>query len=81
MFDYYQCFHPPVSAGDVLRVSPREGDPLYVLSVRDGEVLVEESQGGVGQVHQVLVPHSDVPAAPDTERSSQGSQPLTLTSL
>ena len=65
---YYKYFpaplHQPVSACDVLRVSPREGDPLYVLSVRNGEVLVEASQGGVGQVHQVLVPHSDVPAAP-----------------
>ena len=68
---------PPVGAGDVLCVGPGEGDPLNVLSVGDGEVVVELGQRGVGLVHQVLVPHSDVPAGhSQSPQSAQRLKPL-----
>ena len=46
--------------GHVLGVGPGEGHVLHVLGEGEVEVLVEGGQGGVGVVHQVLVPHPDI---------------------
>ena len=51
---------PPVCPGHVLGVSPGEGHVLHVLGEGEVEVLVEGGQGGVGVVHQVLIPHADI---------------------
>ena len=51
---------PPVCPGHVLGVGPGEGHVLHVLGEGEVEVLVEGGQGGVGVVHQVLVPHPDI---------------------
>ena len=51
----------PVSAGDVLGVSPGEGHVLDVCGVGEAQTVVHPREGLVSEVHQVLVPHSDVP--------------------